>query len=115
MAVNNANKKVLFKSCAPFADCITEINNAQKEDAYKIDIVMSMYNLIEYSDAYLKTSESLWKHYRDKAALANGNTIDFPANNNNSVFFKIKLQSTGQSGNGGTEGVEIMVPLKYLN
>ena len=47
---------------------------------------MALYNLIKYSDAYLKTSGSLWQYYRDEPALdANNNIIDFPANNNNSV------------------------------
>ena len=58
-AVNDTNKKVIFKSCAPFTDCITEISNTQVDGAQKILVVMPMYNLIEYSDAYLKTSESL--------------------------------------------------------
>ena len=58
-AVNNTNKKVIFKNCAPFTDCITEINNTQVDDAQKIDIVMPMYNLIEFCDAYSKTSGSL--------------------------------------------------------
>ena len=48
-AVNNANKKVIFKNCAPFTDCITEISNTQIDDAQKIDVVMPMYSLIEYS------------------------------------------------------------------
>ena len=43
--VNNTNKKVVFKNCLPFTDCITEINNTQVGDAQKIDIVMPMYNL----------------------------------------------------------------------
>ena len=43
--VNNTNKKVVFKNCAPFTDCITEINNTQVGDAQKTDIVMPMYNL----------------------------------------------------------------------
>ena len=60
-AVNNTNKNVIFKNCAPFTDCITKINNTQADDAQKIDAVMPMYNLIEYSDAYLKTSGSLWQ------------------------------------------------------
>ena len=46
-AVNNTNKKVIFKNCAPFTDCIAEINNTQTDDAQDIDIVMSMYKLIE--------------------------------------------------------------------
>ena len=51
-AVNNTNKKVKFKNFVPFTDCITKINNAQVDYAQKIDVVMSVYNLIEYSDAY---------------------------------------------------------------
>ena len=54
-AVNNTSKKVIFKNCAPFTDCITEINNTQVDDAQKFDTVIPMYNLIEYSNAYLKT------------------------------------------------------------
>ena len=52
---NNNNKEVEFKSCAPFADCISEINNTQIDNAKEIDVVMSMYDLIEFSDNYSKT------------------------------------------------------------
>ena len=45
---NNTNKKVIFKNCAPFTDCISKIDNIQDDDAKDIDIVMPMYNLIEY-------------------------------------------------------------------
>ena len=58
-AANNTEKKVIFKNCAPFTECITEINNTQIDDAQKIDVVLLMYNLTEYSDAYSKTSKSL--------------------------------------------------------
>ena len=58
---NNTNKKVIFKNCAPFAICISEINNTQVDKAKDFDFVMSMYNLIEYSDNYSKTSGCLWK------------------------------------------------------
>ena len=77
---------------------------------------MSIYNLIEFSDAYSKTSQSLWQYYRDEpASNNNGDIIDFPGNNNNSNSFKFKQQITGQTGNSGTKNVEIMVPLKYLS
>ena len=46
-AVNNNNKKVIFKNCAPFTNCISEINNTKIGNAKDIDIVMPMYNLIE--------------------------------------------------------------------
>ena len=54
---NNTNKKVTFKNCAPFTNCISEINNTQEDNAKDIDIVMPMYNLIEYSDNYSKHLE----------------------------------------------------------
>ena len=74
---------------------------------------MPVYNLIEYSEIYSKTSGSVWQYYRDETALENNNNIiDFPANNNNSISFKVKQQITGQTGNGGAKNVEIMVPLK---
>ena len=57
-AANNTNKKVIFKNCAPFTNCISEINNTQKDNAKDIGIVMPMYNLIEYSDNYGKRTGS---------------------------------------------------------
>ena len=59
-AANNTNKKVIFKDCAPFTNCISNINNTQFSNAEYIDIVMSMYNVVEYSDNYSKTYGSLW-------------------------------------------------------
>ena len=53
-AANNTNKKVMFKNCAPFTNCISEINNTQIDNAKDIHIVMPMYNLIGYSDNYEK-------------------------------------------------------------
>ena len=58
-AANNTHKKVIFKNCAPFTNCISKINNNDIDNAKYIDIVMPMYNLIEYSDIYSKTSEKL--------------------------------------------------------
>ena len=58
VAANNNNKKVIFKNCAPFTSCISKINNTQINNAEYIDIVIPMYNLIEYSDNYSKTSGS---------------------------------------------------------
>ena len=53
---NNTNKKVMFKNCAPFTNCMSEINNTIADNTKDIDIVMPMYNLIEYSDNHSKTS-----------------------------------------------------------
>ena len=51
-STNNRNKKVIFKNCAPFNNCISKINNTQVDNAKNIDIVMPMYNLTEYSGSY---------------------------------------------------------------
>ena len=59
-AINNNHRKVIFKNCAPFTNCMSEINNTQIDNAKDIDIVMPMYNLIEYSDNYAKTTGRLW-------------------------------------------------------
>ena len=68
---------------------LSEINNAQIDNAKDIDIVMSMYNLIEYSENYLETSGSLWQYYRNQPALNNnGNIIDFLADDDMSLSFK---------------------------
>ena len=63
--LNERNKAVIYKNCAPFTKCISGINGTDIDNAQDIDIVMTMYNLIEYSDNYSKTSESLWQYYRD--------------------------------------------------
>ena len=57
-ATNRNNEQAIFKKFAPFTDSITEINNTQVDNAK--NVLMSMYNLIEYSDNYSKTSGSLY-------------------------------------------------------
>ena len=67
---------------------------------------MPMYNLIEYSDNYAKTSGSLWQYYRDES---NGNLA-------NSESFKFKIKITGKSiAAGNKKDVETMVPFKYFS
>ena len=87
------NKGVVFKNCAPFINCISEINNTQIDNAKDIDIVMPMYNLIEYSEP-----------------VDDDNDIE------DSKSFKSKTKITGKTPNDVNEkDVEIMVLLKYLS
>ena len=97
------DKGVAFKNFAPFINCISEINNLQIGNAKDVDIVMSMYNLIEYSDNYAKTSGSLWQYFRDE-----------PDDNiEDSESFKSKIKITGKNPkNNNLKEVEITVPLK---
>ena len=79
---NNTNKKVIFKNCAPSTHCISKINNTQIDNAKDIDIVMPMYNLIEYSDNYSKTSGRLWQYCKYITAVNNnGDIVDFNGTN----------------------------------
>ena len=101
------NKGVVSKTCAPFTICISEINNTQIDNCNNIDIIIPMYNLIEHSDNYAKTSGSLWRYYRDE-----------PTNNNLANFksFKSKIKITGRTPAGGNEkDVEKMFSLKCLS
>ena len=115
-AANNTNKKIIFKNCAPFTNCISKINNSNVDNAKDIDIVMSMYNLIEYNDNYSKTSRSLWQYCKDILAVnKNSNIVGFSgANATGSLNFKTKITSQTDN-NGRIDNVEIMVPLKYLS
>ena len=79
------DKGVIFKNCVPFTKCIRRINNTDIDNAQDIDIVMPMYNLIEYSDNYSKTSGSLWQYYKDD-----------PNNIENSESFKYNINITGK-------------------
>ena len=60
------NNEVIFKNYATFINCKSEINNTEIDNAKDTDIVMVIYNLIEYSDDYSKKSESLWQYYKDE-------------------------------------------------
>ena len=102
------NKDVIFKNCTLFTKCISRTNGTDIDNAQGIDIVMSMYNLIEYSDSdnYSKTSRRFWQYYKDDP---NNNVVD-------SESFKSKIKITGKTpDDDNTKDVEIMVPLKYLN
>ena len=76
---------------------------------------MPMYNLIEYSDNYVKTSGSLWECCKDIPALNNNNQIVNFTGGNTTDSFNFKAKITGATENDGTKNVEIMVPLKYLS
>ena len=114
-AANNIDRKVIFKSCAPFTNCISETNNKQVDNAKDIDIVMPMYNLIEYSDNYAKATGSLWQYRKDIPARNNNDEITEFTEGNPTDSFNFKVKITGRTGDDGTKNVEIMVPLKYLS
>ena len=115
------NIPLLLKNNASFVSCIIRINGELIEDADDLDIVMPMYNLLEYSKNYRKTIGSLYNYYRDK--LSDDNNPDNFLNRNvvNSETFKYKNKIIGNTYNAtagddilGTKKIETAIPLKYL-
>ena len=109
------NKSIAFKNNAPFIYCFSKINGVKIDNAEYLDVVMPMYNLLEYSKNYRKTTGSLWNYYRDQ-----------PINplSTNSESFKYKTSITGNTYIGdGEEGCDakkvgkrkVVIPLKHLN
>ena len=97
------------KNCASFTDCIIKINNILIDNAKDNDVVMTMYNLIEYSDNYWKILGNLRQYYRDEPSVNNNYVINNFSSN--TVSFKFKQKITGVADADGTKNVEIIVPL----
>ena len=115
-AANNIGKKVIFKNCAPFTNCISKTNNTQIDNVKYIDIVMPMYNLIEYSDNYSKRSGNLWRYCKDIPAVNDDGDIVIFNGANNTDSFNFRSNIIGKTNDDGDiKNVEIMIPLKYLS
>ena len=106
------NRSLILKNNAPFVSCMTKINNEFIEDADDLDIVMPIYNLLEYSKNYRKTIGSLCNYYRDELSDDN-NPYNFP-NTNVVSAFKYKNKITGNTNRVGKQDEELAIPLTYL-
>ena len=93
------NRSLAFKNNAPFIGCISKINNVLIENAGDFDIVMPMYNLIEYSKNYRKTTESLCNYYRDELSNDRNNNNNPNKNVINSESYKSKTNITESTYN----------------
>ena len=114
---SNVNTKVAFKNCAPFTKCVTHVNVEHVDNADDFDIVMPMYNLIEYSNNYSNTSGSLWQFKRDEQNMNNRNPVSVTTDGLSSFKYKssFKGELTAVGGNKVLKNVKIAVPLKYLS
>ena len=89
------DNKLAFKNHAPFIGCISKINNTLIDNTEDLDIVMPMYNSIDYSKSYLKTSGSLRNYYRDEPNSGLGgdySKIDYSIKDQNLSILKQVLQ-----------------------
>ena len=111
--------RLALKNCAPFTKCNLEINDEHVDTAENLDIVMPMYNLIEYSDNYQDSSATRYQYKRDEPPEDDA-VADLTASNSNFFKYKIKLlgnipQLAADAARVGRLNVKIVVPLKYLS
>ena len=118
-ATNSANnnvfneKKLVFKNNAPFISCITKINGIKIDNAEDLDVVMLMYNLLEYSKNYKKTTGSLWNSYRDEPnSSTDNNNIAHSILSSKSFDYKANFISNVTNNNLTKNDVKIVIPLK---
>ena len=110
-------RKLVFKNNAPFTNCVSKINGVKIDNAQDLDVVMSMYNLLEYSKNYRKTTGSLWNYYEDEPnSDTDANNITHSILNSKSFDYKANFIEDGITQNNLTKNnVKTVVPLKHLS
>ena len=108
---------MVFKNNAPFINCISKINGVKLDNAEDLDTVMPMYNLLEYSKNYRKTTGSLWNYYKDEPnSSADDDSITHSILNSESFDYKANFMENGVTHNNLTKNdVKVAVPLKHLS
>ena len=114
-----ADTNIAFKNYAPFTRCVTHINDEHVETAQNLDLIMPVYNLIEYSDNYADFSGTLYQFKRDESPMNNaGNPNNVALDNSASSKYKASFVGKADDGDGNDRSLEntkIEVPLKYLS
>ena len=106
-----------MKNNAPFINCISKINCVKVDNAEDLDVVMPMYNLLEYSKNFRKTTGRLWNYYRDEPKSSTDNkTITHSILNSESFDYKSNFIENGVTHNNlAKNDVNVVVPLKHLS
>ena len=120
ITATNANndaygKKLAFKNNVQFTSCILKINNKLIGNSEDLDIIMPMYNLIEYSKNYRKTTGTLWNYYRDERNSGAVENINYSIKDSKSFNYKTSITGKVEGNNVEKDHVETVVPLKYLS
>ena len=122
------NKAVAFKNNASFINCISKISGIKIDNAEDLDVVIPMYNLLEYSKNYKKTTGSLWNYYRDEPSNSlstNSESFNYKTSITGNTY-NVDERITDDDGNKvdnpsfdankvGKNKTEIVIPLKHLS
>ena len=121
-------QSVVFKNNAPFTNCISKINGIQIDNAEDLDVVMRMYNLLEFSKKYRKTTGSWWNYYRDEPSnplSSNSESFEYKTSITGNTY-NVDEKITDDDGNEvdnpkydankvGKNETEVVIPLKHLS
>ena len=109
-------KKLVFKDNAPFISWISKINGVQIDNAEDLDVLMPMYNLLEYSKNYRKTADSLWNYYRDEPNSGANGGINYSIMGSKSFDYQANFIESSVTQNNLTKSdVKIVMLLEYLS
>ena len=104
---NKRNKNFAFKNNAPFINCISKFNSVKIDNAEDLDVVMLMYNLLEHSKNYRKTTGSLWNYYRDEP-------INLLSSNSESFKYKTSIVGKTPQNNDSLTNAKVVTLLKKV-
>ena len=121
------NRSVAFKNDAPFINCISKINGIKIDNAEDLDVVMPMYNLLEYNRNYRKTTGSLWNYYRDEPSnplSSDSESFKYKTSMQGNIYnVDEKVTDDGNEADNpkydankvGRNETEVVIPLKHLS
>ena len=113
---NDAYDKILaFKNNALFLRSILNINSTLIDNAEDLDVVMLLYNLLQHSKNYRKTSGSLWNYYRDEPNSGAVGNINYSIKNSKFFYYKTSITGKLEGNDIEKDDVKIVVPLKFLS
>ena len=109
------DKKLALKNNAPFTSCTLKINNTIIDNVEDLGIVITMYNLLEYSKNYRKTTGSSWNYYRNEPNSGAVGNINYSIKDSKSFDYKASITGKLEGNNVEKDDAEVVVPLKYLS
>ena len=102
------DKKLAVKNNGPFTSCISKINNTLIDNAEDLEIIMPMYNLIEYSKNYRKTTGNLWNYYRDEPNSGAVGNVNYSIKDSNSFNYKTSITVKLEGNNVEKDDVKLL-------
>ena len=112
------NKTTAFRNNAPFINCTSKINGVKIDNAEDLDVVTTIYNLLEYTKNYRKTTGSLWNYYRDEPTdplSSESESLKYKTSIQGSTYNVVADEEGYDANKVGKNETEVVIPLKHLS